>query len=499
MNGARSFQAILVLVIGTVVALWLGVSIVTQQSATLIKGAAVLLFAVSALLGRRIWLLMIFLSAMNVVLIRSFGTNEIGQAVFLGFSTILFLMRKLRIQFQFKELEIWAFLIILCIVQTYMRNPVGLNLMGSGNVGGKPYIMLALSISCAAILSMMLVELKELKWAMWLTIIGTFIGIPGTILRYGSLGGGNEGLSRIPVMSTLATLLSRVVVSRISPLRSLIHPGWGFVVLLSVVAAGASGYRNSIAMIGLIYIFGVFYRGGVMAVFSSFLAGCLGLVLLALINLNFPLPGNIQRALSPFPGTWEERYARQADLSTEWRVEMWKEALTSDRWIQNKFLGDGLGMSAQQLRENERIEATVVGVGTSNSGLLAQQENMLISGSYHSGPVHTIRTVGYVGLVILLIAMFRVAIYAHRQILRCKGTEWFGLSLFFNIPLLVNPIFFVFIFGEFHSGVATTMMGIAWVRLLEKNLPIPAWRVARREPYMFSNPNRQPAPQAARA
>jgi hypothetical protein len=499
MNGARSFQAILILVIGTVVALWLGVSIVTQQSATLIKGAAVMLFAVSALLGRRIWLLLIFFSAMNVVLIRGFGTTEIGQAMFLGFSTILFLMRKLRMQLQFKELELWALLIVVCIVQTYLRNPVGLNLMGSGNVGGKPYIMLAISISCSAILSVLIVEVKELKWAMWLTIIGTLIGIPGTILRYGSLGSDNEDLSRVPVLSTFATMLSRVLVSRISPLRACIHPGWIFILLLSAVAASASGYRNSIAMIGLVYLVGICYRGGVMAVFSSLLAGSFGLVLIALINLNFPLPGNIQRALSPFPGTWEEKYKRQADLSTEWRVEMWKEALTSDRWIHNKLMGDGLGMSQRQLRENERVDATMVGAGTSNSGLLAQQENMLINGSYHSGPVHTIRTVGYLGLLILLLAMVRLAVHAHRQILRCKGTEWFTLSLFFNVPILVNPIFFTFIFGEFPSGVASTMMGIAIVRLLEKNLPIPAYRAVRHQPYMFANPNRQPAGQPARA
>lgn len=499
MNGARSFQTILILVIGTVVALWLGVSIVTQQTATLIKGAGVLVLIVSALLGRRIWLLMVFFSAMNVVLIRGVGTSELGQLLFISFSTILFLMRKLRMQLQFKELELWALLIIACIVQTYLRNPVGLNLMGSGNVGARPYLMLAISISSAAILSVMIVEAKEMKWAMWLSIIGGFLGIPGTILRHGTLAGDQEDLSRIPVFSTLATLLSRILVTWKSPLKALMHPGWGFVLLLSVVAAGASGYRNSVAMIGLIYLFGICYRGGVMAVFSSILAGALGLVLLALINLNFPLPGNIQRALSPFPGTWEQKYKRQANLSTEWRMDMWKEALTSDRWIHNKFVGDGLGMTAAQLRENERVDATMVGAGTSNTGLLAQQENMLINGSYHSGPVHTIRTVGYLGLVILLLAMIRLAVHAHRQILRCKGTEWFPLAIFFNVPILVNPIFFVFVFGEFPTGVATTMMGIAFVRLLEKNLPIPAYRVVRHQPYMFANPNRQPAGQTARA
>lgn len=493
MLNSRSIQGAVIFILGMFVAIWLGLSLVTEQFETLLKVSVASILIVAILLGRRVWLLLILFSSMNVVLMRGFGTLEIGQAVFITFSLILFMMRKLRLNFQFRELEVWALLIIICILQTYLRNPVGLNLFGSGNVGGKPYVILGLTITTAAILSRMVVEEKEIRWAMWTTIIGSLIGIPGTILRYGGLGnnpmdqGEPDSLARVPVMGVFSALLARILVSWTSPLRAFFHPGWGFVLLVSVAAAGASGYRNSIAMVGLIYLVGICYRSGGFGLFGSLLAGSFSLLLLALINLNFPLPGNIQRALSPLPGTWEAKYKNQAALSTEWRIEMWKEALTSDRWIHDKILGDGVGMTAEQLAQNQRLDATTVGKSASGSGLLVQQENMLVNGSYHSGPVHTIRAVGYVGLIILLLAMIRVAVHAHRQIQRCKGTEWFTVSLFFCVPLIVQPFFFVFIFGEFHTGVAFTVTGIAMVRILENGLTLPKWAPRRRQPYVLKN------------
>lgn len=115
-------------------------------------------------------------------------------------------------------------------------------------------------------------------------------------------------------------------------------------------------------------------------------------------------------------------------------------------------------------------------IGKTSYGLLIQQENMLINGSYHSGPVHSVRAVGYVGLIILVLAMIRVAVHASRQIQRCRGTEWHAVTLLFGIPIIVLPIFFCFVFGEYHTGVASTMMGFAMIRLFERNIPLPAWQ-----------------------
>jgi len=483
MLNARSIQGILILSFGLIIAVWLGLSIVTNQTETLIQiaGAAVLITAI--FLGRRVWLLFIFFAAINVVLIPGISTTELGQMIFLTFSGALFLMRKLRMRINFGEMEVWALLVIACIVQAYMRNPVGLNILGGGSVGGRPYIVMILSISSAAVLSTLLMDAKELKWAMYLTLIAGFLGIPGTMLRYGSVRTSEEGYDRIPSLSSLSAILGRWLVSRISPLGACFNPFWALVLLISVASAAGSGYRNSVASLGLILILGIFYRGGGFAVFASLFSGAVLLLLLALINLNFPLPGNIQRALSPFPGTWEKQYRQAADDSTEWRVEMWKEALLSERWIHNKVLGDGIGMTMAQYQGNAFADSRMG--GRAASGLLVQQENMLTNGSYHSGPVHSIRAVGYVGLVILLLAMIRVAVHAHRQIIRCRGTEWYGVALFFGIPIITHPFFFTLIFGEYQTGVAGLTMAIAMIRLMENNLPLPAWQKKVYQPYIL--------------
>jgi energy-coupling factor transporter ATP-binding protein EcfA2 len=109
------------------------------------------------------------------------------------------------------------------------------------------------------------------------------------------------------------------------------------------------------------------------------------------------------------------------------------------------------------------------------SALSKQQEKMMLLGAYHSGPLHSIRMTGYVGLLILLLAMIRLAVHAHRQIMRCKGTEWAPVALFFGIPLIAQPFFFTFVFGEYDKGVAATLMGMAMVRLIERNVPLPAY------------------------
>jgi hypothetical protein len=485
MLNARSIQGLLVLVIGTFIAIWLGVALVTNQMETILKvgGAALLISA--AFLGRRIWLLFMFLTSMNVVLYRWAGTIELGQALFIGFSLLLFLMRKLHFKVRFGELELWTLLIIACILQAYMRNPVGLSFFGAGNVGGRPYLVIALWIASAGILSTLIVPPQELKWALRLSILAGFLGIPLQMARFGnlaSMSGDGEfdigGGTRIGSFMQLSGALARWIASRISPLRACFHPFWALMLLVTVGLAAASGFRNAVANVGVIFLVAICYHGGAKSFMASVVMGSFGLAFLALINLNFPLPGNLQRALSPLPGTWEEQYRKAGSRSTEWRMEMWKAALTSDEWIHNKILGDGIGINAEQLQRMTDLEYSSIGAG--RSGLTVQQEQMMAVGAFHSGPMHSIRMVGYVGLLVLLLAMIRLAVHAHRQIMRSKGTEWAPVALFFGIPLISQPYFFTFVFGEYHVGVATTVMGIAMVRLIERNLPLPAYVVNRR-------------------
>jgi hypothetical protein len=494
---SNKLRAVLIVCIAIAGSLYLGVGAATAQMDTVIKVMGSLLLLTCVFLGRKIWLLLIFFMALNVPIIRGFGTLELGQFLLITFTFLMFLMRRQPFRFQFRELEVWMLLLVLCIVQVYLRNPVGLNMFGASSVGARPYFMAAMAFLSAMILANIVVKPEEIKWAMRLSIIGSFLGMGISVLPTRVTGmeagisvaanktlGDNQESGRIGILSFLGNAIARVVVSFVSPLRALFHPLWAPLFLISLAAAAGSGYRNSVASVGLIYLVGLAYRGGFASVFIASISGMLGIAALALWNVILPLPPNIQRALSPFPGTWEKRQIEGADASTEWRVEMWKEALFTDHWIQNKILGDGLGLTARELKLLTDIQQGNSAMRSTGSGLSQQQESMMLTGGYHSGPVETVKTVGYVGLIILLIAMIRVAVHAHRQIMRCRGTEWYPLALFFGIPTIVLPIFFVLVFGTFGKDVAVTFLSYGIIRLLEKNLPLPAFIPRKKELYV---------------
>lgn len=493
---SRSIQSILIVVVVTVVAAWLGVAVVTNQSETLLKVAAAVGFIICVFLGRRIWLLMVFLVAMNVPLIRGVGTVDIGQAVFLGFTGVIFLMRRLPFQFKFGELEIWMMLVAFMVIQVYLRHPVGLNIFGSGAVGGRPYFALGTAWLTGIVMSALIVPPSELKWAMRLTIVGLIVGPVFTTLRMRlGLGAGPAGIDastggsgagRVAIFGYLAPAIARVVGSFVSPLRACVQPVWAPLVFLSLAFAAASGYRNVVASVGIYYLIAIAYRGGFMSLMVAGLSATCGLGALALFNLAVPLPANWQRALSPFPGTWEERHVQAADLSTEWRIEMWKEALFTDFWIQNKLFGDGLGFSSRELTMMQAMDSGQA-FESLGSGLSAQQETMMITGGYHSGPVQTIRTVGYVGLIVLMLAMIRVAVHGHREVLRCRGTEWYPLALFMVIPSVALPFVFTFVFGEFKTAASHVFFSYGMISLMKRNLPLPAYAKRVRASYI---PNR---------
>ena len=508
MLNSKSLQGIAVLICGAFLSIWLGLSIVTNQTETILQIIAAAIFIICLALGTKIWLLIPFMAALSVGL-RMPGQPDsllLGQILFIGFSIPQLLLRKLHLRLALTELEFWIIMLTLIIVQVYMRNPVGINLFGGDVVGGKPYIIFAIGLTTSFLLVGLKVPPSELKWILRLSILGGLMNQMNSILgrifpTFGFYTGQNyakadevnyenygkavddRAATRDGTLSLFGSNLSLWICSFKSPLKAILHPLWGTLVLLSLAAATLSGYRNGVAMMFFTYFVGVCYRGGLASIILSFIGGILAIALLAMINSTSPLPPNIQRSLSFLPGTWEKRYVQDAEDSSEWRFEMWKEVLTTNRWIQNKWLGDGLGFTAREYQyalAQKAAQSTAKGM----SGFDAQRETMLSNGNYHSGPVQTIRVIGYIGLAIILLFQIRLAIHAHRQIKRCRGTEWFPLALLIGIPLIWNPVFFVFIFGEFKTAAATLLLGTSMIRLLQNNLPLPAYAKRRLLPLM---------------
>lgn len=495
MFNSRSIQGILVLSVALFLAVWLGLSIVTNQMETLLQfvGATVLIGCL--FLGRRIWLLIPLLGSMELSL-RIPGqptTLLLAQLLVLCFSILLLLMRKLPFRLYVTELELWLLILTTVILQAYLRNPVGLNIMGGDSVGGRPYAIFAISILVALILCGIKVPEADLKTIMRWSIVGGMINMGVSILGIfipsvgfwtgasymdtGETDLENAGTAidttqatRIDALPTATRNVALWVSSFISPLKACFRPLWAPLVIFTILGAAFSGYRSSVITVGSIYLIGLAYRGGVTSLIMAAFGGIAAIVLLAVVNLIHPLPPNVQRAFSILPGTWDDRYVRDASGSTDWRVEIWQEALLTDRWIKNKWLGDGLGFSAHELAyQMNKQKSNETGM----SGLDFHRETIMANGDYHSTLVSGIRTAGYLGTIFLMIGTIRLAIHSHRLIRRYRYTEYYSLCLFLGIPLVAGPFWLVIGASTFGQVGSSFILGIAMIRLLQNNLPLP--------------------------
>lgn len=492
---SSKFKVFAIVFVSMVLALYLGVNAATAQLETVIWVVGGLTVAVCILLGRSIWLLIPFLTAVNLQLRipAQPSTLLIAQVLVLGFSVLLVGARKIHLRPQLTELEFWMIGLAVVVGQVYARNPAGLWIFQTQTVGGKAYFIFGITLVSALYLSSLVIQEKDLRKVFPLVFIGSLINVGIGLLgkvspTIGFYTGANYSAdgpaqpssldtgraNRFLELSVFGQKLALFVTSLKNPLKAAMHPIWLGLILLSVACSLFGGFRSGFVAVAMTYLVGTYYRGGFAAVILGSFGGIAMIVVLAIFNAIAPLPPNVQRALTFLPGTWEQRYKDDAEGSTEWRVEMWKEVLFTDRWIENKIFGDGLGFTKQEMDYQMSLtESQFTQVGTSGWDLA--REMALAAGDYHSGPVSTVRVVGYAGLLFLILFQIRLAVHAHRQIIRTRGTEWYKLALMIGIPLIWGPPFFHFLFGDFRSEAVALLLGSAMIRILERGLPLPPY------------------------
>jgi hypothetical protein len=233
----------------------------------------------------------------------------------------------------------------------------------------------------------------------------------------------------------------------------------------SLVAILFSGFRSN--LIGWLFVIALaaFIRGGVRHIVPLVAAGLAGVVMIVVLQtagLSVPLPA--QRALSFIPISWDSRASLDAKGTIDWRVEMWRLALTSDRYIKNKILGDGFGFDPTELRAHTTLAAFRM---DTSAGL---QDYYLVTGGYHSGPVSSIRFVGVVGLILFVTLLFANAKYAYSIILKSKGTPFFTLALFLGLGVIYSPLGFIFIYGSFGDDMVQAISSLGMLNLVNRSL-----------------------------
>jgi hypothetical protein len=385
----------------------------------------------------------------------------------------------------FETIDLWIWINLLYLVTVFFRNPVGFAFLGSGErVGGKPYVDIILASMAYLILSRVRITPDyATKLPFWILAVTAFSALAGAVALFtpqvGIILGQvysrfaptslvldvKAGETRFAFFQTLGTTLILYVVAQTNPL-SLIHfrhIGSLCLYLSGLVMIFLSGFRNAIFASFIYTTLSAFLRdrflGAVKIAFAAIVI-ILGAIILSFTNID--LPKTAQRALCFLPGNWDPDAVSDAQDSSEWRFEMWEIALTSEKYIHNKIFGDGFGYMRSDYERARLIEMGYTSLMEGES----RQEMYLLDGDFHSGPVSTIRFVGYVGLALFLPLIFLVAGSGYRLIKGCIGTPFQFCSFFIGIPIVIIPFWFIFIFGDYRSDIINVLYSMGIIKML---------------------------------
>jgi hypothetical protein len=169
----------------------------------------------------------------------------------------------------------------------------------------------------------------------------------------------------------------------------------------------------------------------------------------------------MQRALTFLPGRWDDIATLEAKSSSRWRYEMWAEMLGSNRYIDNKWLGDGFGFTMRQFAQMQYL---------AKQGEAGQQETFMIVGQVHSGPVSAIRYVGYIGCAFFIYILIYMAWHAWTLARRALGTPFETVALFITVPVIMEPFGFVVIFGSYDYSLPEAIFAAGLLKMLRNTM-----------------------------
>ena len=496
---SRHVLLISLLVLLLPLAIMLGQWSATDPVMAMSVSAGMVVLAVIVMMQRSIWMLIPLTYAFRfplTLLPGGFALRDIVAGGVVVVMVCIWMVRRYEIRLRFGLLEGVLVLQYVCLAQAFMRNPVGLSILGSDTVGGRPYFEIAITFFVFLVLAAQVVDIKKVRSASRMFLFGSMgsaalevmgMLIPGVgyyVARFYQLGSASAiiaarnvevGYGRVNEMSVGRREYLSYIVRPLFPWLlavtrplGLVNMRRPFVVLgflIVVLAVLFSGFRSLLIWIGMMYVAAAIVRRKKKDIVAALVGGTL--LFCVLIGGNgqiFDLPLPVQRSLSFLPGNWDPLAEGDADSSVEWRVEMWKEVLTTDRYIENKIIGDGFGFSMGDLQFQAQMYTSEVLTPE------MMQEHFLRSGRYHSGPIQTVNRVGYLGLIILTAGLFFFAHYAFRMIRRAEGTGYYVYSIFIGLPMVVYPFFFYLIDGGYQQAIGMMTFSGGMLRLIENSM-----------------------------
>lgn len=490
----RSITLAILLIIAIPAAILFGQWSATDPVMAAAVAVSIIALIVVFVMGTRIWLLIPLTLAFTGTFTLLPG-NFALKDIIMGFASAVmiahWMVKRFPIKLHFGAMEALLLVQMLMLGLAYVRNPVGVMVLGGSTVGGKPYFEIAVACLTYLMLSGLIVRKEDVRKMVVLWLVGWLLaGIYETVVGFIpalAVGasqiylGKTVGISAASSLntntgghdsgrSTFLALFPRPIMTFLlgfnKPLQ-LLRLNRPIVFLAALFAVGCmllSGFRSGIIGMGCLVIAAAYlHRSMIQVVIMSLIGLPMLVALIAMQGSVVELPAPAQRALSFLPGDWDPAIVAEAQGSVDWRVEMWKEALTSERYIRNKWLGDGFGYSADELAYQMDLRMRQV---TPEE----MQEFFLVVGSYHSGPVETIKRTGYIGLFFLLVAMIVMLVHAKKLVDSTRGTYYYPYAVIVALPFIVLPFIFVFIFGAYQDAMMQMFVGAGMMRLIQNSM-----------------------------
>lgn len=410
--------------------------------------------------------------------------------------TVCIALKLVRSKPKYTSLDVLLLLNFLWLLGVFIRNPVGVAAFDSDRVGGKPYFDALIAYVAYLVMIRIKATPQTIRQLPYFCIgaIGIVFLISAIIYAKPSLapiaialysGFSLQGLmpvgnvnapiatyetSRFAFFSEIGRSVFLLLCAYFNTFKILnpIHWRLFLAFCFACISILLSGFRSSVLFAALFFVLATYFQRSWAAAIRSILLP-LPFIYLLMIGHNtlYQLPFGAQRALAFIPEILRpvefDYYAtNDADSSTRWRVEMWKDALQTNKYITNKWLGDGFGLTKWQLQVSQSL--TYSGQSWEDA-----QESMAIAGAFHSGPISTIRYVGYIGLLLLYIFMVAMAKKSFLIIKKAKGSPYFYPAMFFGMPIVLYPLIYTFVFGSFDAAIVDIAFALGILRLIESN------------------------------
>ena len=418
-----------------------------------------------------------------------FTVRDLCIMTVIFFFTLFFATRVVPWKRKLSALDYLIYINLVYLATVYVRNPAGFWAMQTSVVGGRPYFEIALALGAFVVLSR--VNLSDgiaRVFPMFFVVPAWSVAILDAVARispqlavpltsaysgFASVGSplaaasleteGVIGETRLGGMQNAALSSITALCAKYNPatLLSPLYP-WRFVLLCCAVGAiFLSGFRSVFLFAIVAFLLGTLLRGRIADLWVSAALGLLAILVLIFLQGPVQLPATMQRALSWLPGDWNPDVVEEASWSSRWRFEMWAWAWNDDRILRDRVWGQGFGLSIDDMS----LIAAAMSGGQGGASLLggSDRENFMVTGSFHNGPLSSIKYIGIVGFALYYPLMCYMAFFAWRLCKRSRGTKAFTLALFVSIPVIYEPFNFVFVFGGLDSNYSQLLF---WAGLL---------------------------------